>query len=313
MTTVVELSWRLPASAREADHQEDSTAQFVRLMAAAFAILIVAESLLATAAHLDCRQLLFLVPWVAALAALCCYGHWRCMRKLRDLLVQWLCGALVGNFVMLLVVTAGRTPVPLMDSSLARIDAGMHFSTAAIVHWISRFPALQAGLAVSYHLLKPLTFFALFVPALLGKMDASRRFVLSVLVAGIITSALFAPMPAAGPWVAHGYHPTPIQAHVEAYLRQLKSRPSINFDLSESGIVSFPSFHVVLAILSISALWEFRLMRPLLVILGAAICVSTVTTGWHYFIDVIGGFLVAAAAYLASERLLPVNHASHSK
>ena len=40
-----------------------------------------------------------------------------------------------------------------------------------------------------------------------------------------------------------------------------------------------------------------------MVVLNAAVCISTVTTGWHYATDVVGGILIAALAVLLTRSL----------
>ncbi len=48
-------------------------------------------------------------------------------------------------------------------------------------------------------------------------------------------------------------------------------------------------------------LWEFRWLRLPVVILGASIIASTVPTGSHYVIDVIGGLIVSAISIAFAE------------
>jgi membrane-associated phospholipid phosphatase len=231
---------------------------------------------------------------------------------LREITLLLLCSVVINDLLLLLVTTAGRAPSPLADVRLERIDSSLHLSTAAVVRWITRFPALSGCLTVIYHLLTVVVAFALLAPALSGNFDASRRYVFSVLIAGTITAVLFAACPAAGPWVGHKYRPTAGQSHVEVYLRLVKSARSIPLDFSEGGIVSFPSFHVVLAVLSAVALWDFRTARWIVLAVSTAICISTVTTGWHYFIDVIGGLAVAAIADAIAARALQTDLVSYS-
>jgi hypothetical protein len=53
------------------------------------------------------------------------------------------------------------------------------------------------------------------------------------------------------------------------------------------GIVCFPSFHVIWAVLSGWSLWSIKPLR----ILGAELAsLVVVTTGWHYVCDVLAGF-----------------------
>jgi membrane-associated phospholipid phosphatase len=80
------------------------------------------------------------------------------------------------------------------------------------------------------------------------------------------------------------------------YLLLLKTRAPMQMDLGRSAIVSFPSEHVVVALLAVRALAAIRHLRGWAWAIGALVCCSTITTGWHYAIDVLGGIVVAALA-----------------
>jgi membrane-associated phospholipid phosphatase len=70
----------------------------------------------------------------------------------------------------------------------------------------------------------------------------------------------------------------------------------------------FPSLHVVFAVLGallISRAGAGRWSRWFWWSFAAAVSVSAVTTGQHYFIDVPGGVVVALAGYSAGNRLVP--------
>ena len=70
----------------------------------------------------------------------------------------------------------------------------------------------------------------------------------------------------------------------------------------------FPSLHVIFAVLGAILIdragvrWPARLFWW---VFAAAVSVTTVTSGQHYFIDVPGGVMVAFAGYLVGRRLLP--------
>jgi len=233
--------------------------------------------------------------WI--LIAACCYCRWRGITTMGDAsqLLAWT--LLVIPAITFLIPVAGRTPCPLVDGALARIDAGMHFHTVNVVHWMANFPRARRTLLIAYDLLGLLVIASLVVPPLARRALASRRYVLAVLFAAIMTSALFALWPAAGPWTVEAFAPSKDQAEVIGALTALKSGQSLP-EGTKSAVVAFPSFHVILAVLSVVALWDLRWIRWFAFTLGALICVSTLTTGWHYGIDVVGGL---AVSYLAQE------------
>jgi len=61
-----------------------------------------------------------------------------------------------------------------------------------------------------------------------------------------------------------------------------------------NGVVTFPSFHTVLALLATQALWPTKLKWPA-VIWTAAVIVSTIPMGGHYAVDLAGGVLLWVA------------------
>jgi membrane-associated phospholipid phosphatase len=285
---------------------KQAATRFNCLMAWTVVILVPAEIALAKIVHLSgLTQLLDIGPGLLILFLAWCYCRWRPLPKLIDLaeLVIW--SGLFTNIVALLIQLAGRSNRPLQDHALANMDAWMHFNTAFFVHLVTKCPALLMATFLSYQSLPILSIAAIIIPPICGHANASRRYVLSIVISAIITAALFALWPAAGPWTTESFPPTKAQAGVTAYLAVLDSRAPVVMDTLNSGVVSFPSFHVVLAILSAFALASIRPLRAPAWILAALICASTVLTGWHYGIDVIGGLAVAIVS-IAIPRRIPL-------
>jgi membrane-associated phospholipid phosphatase len=59
------------------------------------------------------------------------------------------------------------------------------------------------------------------------------------------------------------------------------------------------------AILCARALWGFKPLRIPLAALSGMIILSTMTTGWHYFSDVLAGVLLAAVSIYFADLLTP--------
>src|SRR5262249_48360851 len=76
------------------------------------------------------------------------------------------------------------------------------------------------------------------------------------------------------------------------------------------GLITFPSFHTAGAIMFIWALRKVPYVRRPALALNAALLAATLIDGTHYFIDLVGGAVVAFAAIAASCwicRFLPVD------
>ena len=204
--------------------------------------------------------------------------------------------AIFSNLLACLVQIAGRSPCPLVDAGLASLDHAMHFDTATAVGLVARLPPLQYLLAISYDVVYLGVFVALMLPPFLGRETVSRRYLLGIIFGLLLTTGLFAIFPAIGPWTSEALRPTREQMSVASYLTRLKSEPFMIVSFKDAAIISFPSFHVILAILSAHALSKFRRFRILVWLIASLVCASTVTTGWHYGIDVLGGALVAVIA-----------------
>ena len=81
--------------------------------------------------------------------------------------------------------------------------------------------------------------------------------------------------------------------------------------LASGGIICFPSFHVFWAVVSAHALQPFRILRYPAIVVATLVTISTVTTGWHYGVDVIGGLLLAAVTTVLANSLLATQDSSH--
>jgi membrane-associated phospholipid phosphatase len=146
---------------------------------------------------------------------------------------------------------------------------------------------------------------AVLLPPFLHRPAAARRYLLALIIATLLTAAIFALWPAIGPWVTEGFLPTAPQLRVTRYLTQLKSPRPLTLDFDAAAIVSFPSFHVVLALLSAVALSGLPRIRLVAWTLAILTCLSTLTTGWHYGIDLAGGCAIAWIAHRAAAALYP--------
>ena len=235
------------------------------------------------------------------LAAMVCplpaYWHQKGQYAKRDAVLVIPYCLVMSQLLRLVFLTAGRINMPLQDNLFRSADHALGFHSPAVVAWAVRF-----GIAVPfehvYFLLQPLMMIAVLAPALLG-MRQAREYLLANLVALSIVGAVFLLLPAVGPWYPNQFTPSPLQVQCQLDLLQLRQTGVAQ----GVGIVCFPSCHVLWAVLSVAALWGFRWLRVPAALLCAGIIFSTMTTGWHYLVDVLAALLLAFGSIVAARRL----------
>ena len=143
-----------------------------------------------------------------------------------------------------------------------------------------------------------------------------RRWMLAFGLALIMTSALSVFAPAVAAFVYLDLTPqvyanisSTVYTHVPT-LEALRAGTfrSIPLDNLE-GLITFPSFHTAGAIMFIWALRKVPYVRWPAIALNAALIAATPIDGAHYFIDLVGGAVVAFAAIAMSYwicRFVPV-------
>ena len=208
--------------------------------------------------------------------------------------------ALTLPWVMLLVaiipsmaVLSVRFEFPLRDVLLARMDKALGLNVPAIAGWTAAHPHWQILSDKSYDVLYLLLPIAMFLPGILGRREAAEQFIVANAAAFLISFPIFTLMPAIGPWAGSEFAGNAAQKACEASIIALHSGSKT---AAVVGVVSFPSFHVIWAVLSARALWPIRGLRIVGVAMACLVTVSTVTTGWHYVVDVIAGFAMAGVA-----------------
>jgi membrane-associated phospholipid phosphatase len=247
-----------------------------------------------TSIHTDISgRVIAIVAMFAMVSPLPIYWHEKGRIAMREssLVVPW--ELLLAALLSFPVLIAARLRMPLQDTLFGGVDQSLGIYVPSIEvgadhHW------LGALLNRSYPWLLPLLAAAAFVPALMGKMKHAREFLVANLVAFAIGLPLFALLPAVGPWYCYHLAPNPAQAACWAQFLALRVPGPYIFQEQAAGVVCFPSFHVIWAILCASALWGFRSIRIPVALLSLMIIASTLTTGWHYFSDVLGGVVIAA-------------------
>ncbi|QNI31529.1 phosphatase PAP2 family protein [Alloacidobacterium dinghuense] len=210
---------------------------------------------------------------------------------------------LLMTMIPCVVVVSARLGMPLRDQAFLHMDEHLGFNIPAIMAWAARHPIAQHALSRSYTLLFWMIGLAALLPALMGKRKASQEFLLANAIVFLLSVPLFTAFPAVGPWVAYHFPANAAQRLCELSIRGMHVNSSSGA-VEAFGVVCFPSFHVIWAILSAVALQSIKWLRVPAIVLAGLIIASTLTTGWHYGTDVIGGFFMCALSLASAKAIL---------
>jgi membrane-associated phospholipid phosphatase len=242
-----------------------------------------------------------LLPRGALLAALLAGValYWRRKEeRLLNLVAMCFWAVLFSNLHMVPMFLAGRQQVPPSDHLLARVDAALGVEVPDVMHAVASVPFLRPTLDFIYGTLIFLMALAIMIPPLAGRMEQAKEYALGCLVAALVSIPVLAVFQAVGPWSAYGFTPSPAQEGYTKVFLALKADGPFALDLSyASGLITFPSFHTILAVLAALALRRTRWLRWPAALLALLIVLSTITTGWHYVADVLAGLLVALLSF----------------
>ena len=239
--------------------------------------------------------LLLLLPFALIFEA-------RRIHTFANLLTGFLC--MVGFNLFLAILTYAGTPLnaPSADGWLMRADAALGIHLPSVVEWTRAHAEIRWLLDKAYASVLPSTLIAIIVLGFDRDVRRLREFVLHFMIAGLVTTLVYFMCPAEGPFAAYGYELRTDQARFLTHFHALRAGQFSVVSMSNlEGLITFPSFHTTWALLLAYAFRHYRLLFAPMLLLNLAVVVSTMTTGWHYGTDVIGGIVTAGIAILTAK------------
>ena len=212
-------------------------------------------------------------------------------------ILLWLIFAVAGA---LLTYLAAAQDGPVYDARLALADTELGFNWAVWLDVVVAHPALKLVLGVPYHSLVAQVVLSVLWLSWRGRDDRNAELLVNATLGLLMTTALFFLFPTLGPCVG-------VPACQDAYVEDLVglrhgSLPSLDMMLLK-GVIAFPSFHAVLAILFSYAHRGSRIFASVAAF-NVLMLLSIPSEGGHYLVDVLGGIAVGLLAIVMT-RVLP--------
>jgi membrane-associated phospholipid phosphatase len=206
----------------------------------------------------------------------------------------------VFSVLMYALASCGR---PLADSMLAHADGALGLSAPSVVPWVNASPNLARFFWLAYFSLIPQTILAIVWLGLANNRYGLDKFLVRFILASLITAVGFYLWPAKGTYGS--VYNLPVPAYCQQCAEHLDAlragaRTMVTWRDAE-GLITFPSFHAVWAVLLAAAFYGSRYLFWPVAVLNVIVIMSTVTTGMHYFIDVIVGVLIATVVIRSTQ------------
>jgi PAP2 superfamily len=195
-----------------------------------------------------------------------------------------------------------------IDPLLMHIDAQLGYSWSGLVTWTSQHPPIGALLQYVYLSSMPQLIIVILVLGFSGRRDDLHRFLLTGLIAALITIGFWGFFPSSGPAAWEDLPkevlaalPTVVGPGYGAELNRLAAEGVKYITPKEVlGLIAFPSFHTVMALLSVFFMARFRKAMPVFVALNMLMLPAILVHGGHHLVDLLGGAAAFAAGLALS-------------
>lgn len=254
------------------------------------------------------------VPLLVLAFLLGAYSFYRLRRP--EPTISDICGALAvvifsGSAAGIISLAGLRLNAPLIDGNLAALDSALLLDSRSIVTATASSPFFSGLMGLAYISSFPILFASI---VLLGWMRKARAlwqlsFVFAFTAVGCATISAFFPAMGAFSYFeypASVYDGLPAGSGVYHLAKFEYYRHAVAPVISMSslqGVVTFPSFHCCLALMTAFAFVEHRWLFLASFLWNGLVIISTIPIGGHYLVDLPAGAALWGMAYVLATAL----------
>ena len=223
------------------------------------------------------------------------------------LVITCFCGVLAAYAMQ-------RFALPLQDQFFASADTALGVNWFDIAYWVDSHPVIQKIFKLAYDSMSSQIALPLVALAFSNRLSEVRVYILAFAIALTFTTVVAGLLPAASPIALVDRATFNILQFTGAtpldHLMRLRAAAPMLLSGVPGGIITFPSFHATVAILTPLTLRSYPRIFVALLILDAAMLGGCVIEGAHYLCDILAGIGVAFCAYLLARRIIRVEDRS---
>ncbi len=192
-----------------------------------------------------------------------------------------------------------------VDAAFVELDKVFGYSWPEWSSWLAQYPVLSAVLKLVYALAPMLSLLVILYLSFKADFRRVHTLALTSVIAAIITMTIWVFLPTAGPG---GVFVLP--AEVESALKltatseygaklsdMIVNGIGDRWDISITGLIGFPSFHITMGFAPLLAIWHQKTLRWIFLLLFLPLLPATLIHGAHHLMDVIGGIACTLVAW----------------
>jgi membrane-associated phospholipid phosphatase len=203
---------------------------------------------------------------------------------------------------------AAALELPFRDAELAAIDKAMGFNWPRFLAFTNDTAPVGFILRTAYHSAGPQLLALYLFLSFARWWERLAEFLAVLAVSSLLTGLGVAFVPAEGAYAFYmplpemftSFSPKAGMWHHEVLI-SLRTSPTPVLEFAKAeGLVTFPSFHTTLAIITTYAVRRIRYVFAPICALNAIVIVATLPEGGHHLIDLFAGALIAVAAIVVA-------------
>lgn len=204
----------------------------------------------------------------------------------------------------LLATVAG----PRIDALLAAADRAIGFDWPALMGFVAQYPKANMLLGLAYVSVMPQTVILIFALGFTKKIAELYRFSLALAIGAVITLAVWTLAPSFGAFSVYTL-PDATAGRLglvlgfdygHALVQMLKDGPGFISPKELRGIVGFPSYHTLQALVLMWYARDLKILRWPAIALNLAVLAAIPIQGGHHLVDAFGGAAVTALSIVLS-------------